>query len=91
MEKYPVGGLIYFKKNIETKEQITEMAAAIKQCIFELHMENKNSKVKKEVTISQGYCCFVPEKEVELADMLEMADKALYKVKEHGRNGYEVY
>jgi len=25
LEKYPVGGLIYFKKNIETKEQIIEM------------------------------------------------------------------
>jgi len=25
LEKYAVGGLIYFKKNIETKEQITEM------------------------------------------------------------------
>lgn len=74
-----------------SKEQIAEMAASIKNCINELHMENKNSKVIPEVTISQGYCCFVPEKEVELSDMLAMADKVLYKVKEHGRNGYEVY
>lgn len=74
-----------------TKEQILDMANRIKNCIFELHMENKNSKVLPEITISQGYCCFVPEKEVDLSDMLTMADKALYKVKENGRNGYEVY
>lgn len=73
------------------KEQIVQMAEAIKKSIFDLHMENKNSKVLPEITISQGYCCFVPEKEVELSDMLTMADKALYQVKEDGRNGYEVY
>ncbi len=27
LEKYPVGGLIYFKQNIQSKEQITEMLA----------------------------------------------------------------
>ena len=74
-----------------TKEQIHEMAAKIKNSIFELHMENRNSNVLPEITISQGYCCFVPEKEVDLSDMLTMADRALYQVKEHGRNGYEVY
>ena len=74
-----------------SKEQIVAMAAAIKEAINELHMENKNSRVIPEVTISQGYSCFIPEKEVELSDMLAMADKVLYKVKEHGRNGYEVY
>lgn len=73
------------------KEQIAQMAESIKNTIFDLHMENKNSKVLPEITISQGYCCFVPEKEVALSDMLMMADKALYRVKENGRNGYEVY
>ena len=73
-----------------SKEQIVQMAENIKKTIFDLHMENKNSKVTSEITISQGYCCFVPEKEVELSDMLSMADKALYKVKESGRNGYIV-
>lgn len=73
-----------------TKEQILQMAEQIKRGIYELHMENINSKVLPEVTISQGYCCFVPEKEAKLSDMLSMADKALYLVKERGRNGYEV-
>lgn len=71
-------------------ERILQMAEGIKERIFELHMENINSKVLPEITISQGYCCFIPKKEVELPEMMSMADKALYKVKENGRNGFEV-
>lgn len=76
--------------NDAPKEQMLHMAEQIKSRIFDLHIKNVNSKVMQEVTISQGYCCFVPKKEVDLSDMLAMADKALYKVKESGRNGYEV-
>ena len=72
------------------KEQVMYLAEQIKQCVFDLHMENVNSKVFPEITISQGYCCFVPQKGVDLAGMMAMADKALYKVKESGRNGFEV-
>ena len=72
------------------KEQIQRMASKIKARTAELHMENINSYVTAEVTISQGYCCFVPVGEAYLADMMSMADGALYKVKENGRNGYEV-
>ena len=53
-------------------------------------MENKNSYVCPEITVSQGYCCFLPQEEVALADMLAMADKALYQVKANGRNGFEI-
>lgn len=72
------------------KEQVMYLAEQIKQSVFDLHMENVNSKVFPEITISQGYCCFVPQKGVDLAGMMAMADKALYKVKESGRNGFEV-
>jgi len=90
-QAYRFGGdeFVILVKNAE-KERIIQMAECIKQRIFELHMENINSMVLPEITISQGYCCFIPEKEVDLAEMLSMADKALYKVKENGRNGIEV-
>lgn len=72
------------------KEQILHMAESIKQSIYDLHIENMNSKVFAEITISQGYCCFVPAEKVDLSEMMSMADKALYKVKKNGRNGFEM-
>ncbi len=73
-----------------TQERVEEIAAAIKMRICELHIENKNSKVGSELTISQGFSAFVPEKEYGMVDLLEKADQALYQVKASGKNGYVV-
>ena len=88
---YRYGGdeFVILAKNA-TKEQIEQMAQQIKYRIKQLNIKNVNSRVIPEVTVSQGYCCFVPQKESNLTNMLSMADKALYTVKESGRNGYEV-
>ena len=40
------------------------------------------------VTISQGYCIFMPEKEGDMEEIISKADAALYKVKKDGRNNY---
>jgi GGDEF domain-containing protein len=43
-----------------------------------------------EITVSQGYYCFMPQSEQSVEAVLEKADKALYYVKEHGRNHYHI-
>ncbi len=88
---YRFGGdeFVILVKNAN-KEQILQMAEDIKKSIFDLHMENINSKVIPEISISQGYCCFIPKEAINLSDMMAMADKALYQVKANGRNGFEI-
>lgn len=71
-------------------EQLEQMAETIKWRIEELHIENLNSKILPELTISQGYYCFMPKQEQTLEELLAKADKALYYVKEHGRNNYHI-
>ena len=73
-----------------TVEQVYSLANKIKELIAQLHIENKNSKILPEITISQGYYCFMPKKEQTLEEILAKADKALYYVKEHGRNQYRI-
>ena len=73
-----------------TVNRVEEIAAAIKMRIFELHIENKNSTVGSELTISQGFSVFIPDEECGMGALLEKADQALYKAKESGKNGYVV-
>lgn len=53
-------------------------------------IENKYSTTGSTLTLSQGYACFLPYEGERLAGLLEHADKALYQVKESGRNDYRV-
>lgn len=71
-------------------DKIAQMAEEIKNRIQELHIENINSKIMPEITVSQGYYCFVPQTEQNVEEVLANADKALYYVKEHGRNHYHI-
>ena len=71
-------------------EKLVHMAENIKECIKELHIENINSKILPEITVSQGYYCFIPRFEQSVEEVLAKADKALYHVKEHGRNHYHI-
>lgn len=75
---------------IDKEEQIQNMAERIKQSVQDLHIENLHSKIHSEITISQGYYCEIPVEKNDLSQMMSMADKALYKVKENGRNGFEI-
>lgn len=70
--------------------QTEEIASEVKQRIADLHIPNINAYVYPEVTISQGYCVFVPEKEGNMDEIISKADASLYKVKKEGRNNYSV-
>lgn len=69
-----------------TKDEVEGLAEALKQQIMELNMEHKFSKALPIVTISQGICWDVPQKENKVWDFLHAADTLLYKVKKQSRN-----
>lgn len=65
-----------------------KLAKRIKDRIANLHIPNINSNVFPELTISQGFCVFLPEKEKSLDEIISSADIALYEVKKKGRNNF---
>ena len=52
--------------------------------------QTSTSVVQPNLTISQGYACFVPEGTESGARLIEHADKALYYVKRNSRNAYYI-
>lgn len=60
------------------------VAEEIRTRIEELGIENK--KINSVVTISLGVASAVPNMEMEPYDLIDAADRALYKAKESGRN-----
>ena len=72
------------------ENRIEEIAEAILQKIAEVGIANEHSVVQPNLTISQGYACFVPEGTESGARLIEHADKALYYVKRNSRNAYYI-
>lgn len=71
-------------------EDVECVAKQIQSSLREAHIENENSTVAKETTISQGYACFVPTGTEDVDALIQHADSALYYVKEKGRNSYQI-
>ena len=79
---YRFGGdefVMLFPAGMENR--IEGIAEAILQKIAEAGIANEHSVVQPNLTISQGYACFVPEGTESGARLIEHADKALYYVK----------
>ena len=88
---YRFGGDEFVLFLLHGEEECVEgLAKCIAKGISEDRIENINSNVIPEITISQGYSCFVPCENEDVDSLIEHADKALYYVKNHGRNGYHV-
>ncbi len=76
--------------NTDNYNTIEKVAKNIQSQLHEAAMENINSTVISEVTMSQGYACFVPTKDETTKRAIKHADKALYEVKENGKNSYKI-
>lgn len=72
-------------------EAAMEIAASIREQIIAANIEHDCSPVEPFLTISIGISTVVPRSDLTMDDLISAADKALYKVKESGRNnfGYE--
>ncbi len=74
-------------------KEYSEVCAITQELHDKMHANNithKASKVTDRVSISQGAYFGYPTESSKLWDFLSSADKALYKVKEAGKNGLKV-
>ena len=61
-------------------------AEAIRENILALEIEHVESKANKYLTVSVGVAVVLPDTKRSLAGAVQMADEALYRAKEEGRN-----
>ena len=67
-------------------EAAKQIAESIRQKIFDLHLENRQSTVSQYLTISIGVATIIPQQDDDVSILVEKADKALYSAKSAGRN-----
>jgi len=65
-------------------------ATRLRELVNAEEIPHKGSEVADFITVSQGLVTVRPDGELEPVKLVEMADQALYKAKESGRNGIEV-
>jgi diguanylate cyclase (GGDEF)-like protein/PAS domain S-box-containing protein len=61
-------------------------AESLREKIENLNIEHKDSTACKNVTVSMGVSTIVPKKDSPHDKLMSLADKALYKAKQEGRN-----
>ncbi len=71
---------------------ITAMRTAtrLRELVNTANIPHKSSDVASHITISQGLVTIRPDSELEPMQLIEVADRALYKSKDSGRNAIEV-
>ncbi|MCK9216956.1 MAG: diguanylate cyclase [Firmicutes bacterium] len=67
-----------------TEEGATIIAEEIRKSIEDLGIENKG--IDSVITVSLGVAAVIPSKSNEPQDLINLADRAMYKAKELGRN-----
>lgn len=67
------------------------IAEAIRREIYGLQIAHSASPTADVVTLSLGVASFVPQAEQAVQDLINQADKALYRAKESGRNRLALY
>ena len=79
--------IIYENK---TDEEILSIAGKLKEDVVTLNMINQHSSEIPVVTISQGICNTVPQKNSRIWDYLYSADMSLYHVKHTNKNNINI-
>lgn len=69
-----------------TNEEITTYIESIREDLYTKHIPHETSRCADEITLSIGYCN--ETKEINLHQVFELADQALYHSKIQGRNTY---
>ena len=67
-----------------------EVAERIINTINEKNIEHRTSKINDHITLSMGITTYNNEPNVCSDELIRQADKALYRMKQSGRNGYSI-
>lgn len=70
-------------------EKVDSYVAAVYQGLKEANVVHAESKCSERLTISMGYCNIKAKNTEDVNHALQLADDALYKVKQAGRNGFQ--
>lgn len=71
----------------DTKSKGAESVAEnLRKNVYDLQLNNINSKVTPYLTVSIGISTVIPNSDIQIEDFIKQADNALYKAKENGRN-----
>jgi len=62
------------------------IAEQMRISIESLHIKHERSKAASHLTISLGVATIVPEKHLTYKDLINAADRELYRAKRNGRN-----
>jgi diguanylate cyclase (GGDEF)-like protein len=62
------------------------IAERMRLAVENLEIPHIVSSVKKDITISVGYASYIPRRGEEMTTIIDMADRALYRAKDAGRN-----
>ncbi|MBA57312.1 MAG: hypothetical protein CMK89_22925 [Pseudomonadales bacterium] len=73
------------------QEEAANIARVICQGVRDLRMPHPVSPINDNVTISVGVAAVVPDESMGAADLVGLADEALYHAKKSGRNRIQVY
>ena len=71
-------------------EMVEAKANELRDMIYEANVEHKFSLTDDRVTISQGICYGIPERDDSMFAYLQGADKMLYEVKQQSRNAIRI-
>ncbi len=68
------------------EEQASKIAEKIRARVHDLDLSHKTSEVSDHVSVSLGFACVIPDSGTTMSDLIEDADRALYRAKREGRN-----
>lgn len=68
------------------RDGATHVAETIRRAVLDVSLPHEASEVNEMVTLSMGVASIIPTRDLEVVDVIENADAALYKSKESGRN-----
>ncbi|MBC8283492.1 MAG: diguanylate cyclase [Nitrospinae bacterium] len=74
-----------------SSEGAVGIAEKLRQSIYDLNLEHKNSELEGRVTVSMGVATMKVDKEARFQDLIFNADKALYAAKNEGRNRVSIF
>lgn len=70
-----------------SSENAFQMMELLRRNVEQLNLEHRKSPTKKYVTVSIGLTTATKDQTLEVTDMINQADRALYQAKGNGRNG----